>query len=205
MTQSASGPAQPEPLDGTQSSDAELALAARLATGDVDAFDEAFRLYLSPLCRYLARYVRSWDVAEDLAQTVFLQLWIRVRDQRLPPVRNIQAYLYNAGRCDALDYLKRRGVAERHAQVRPAVDTDTVGHIELADWDEETASRERIAALQRAVDALAPRQREVVLLRLKQLSYQEIAATLAISVKTVDGTLQRAFARLRSTLKQLIS
>lgn len=200
MTRSHSGLSQPEPPDVSSSPDDELVLAA----GDAGAFDEVFRTYLSPLCRYVARYVRSWDVAEDLAQGVFLQLWVRVREQRLPPVRNIQAYLYNAARCDALDYLKRQRVAARNAQVRPGTDGDTVAHIELANWDEEAASRERVAALQRAVDSLAPRQRQVVLLRLKQMSYQEIAMALSISVKTVDGTLQRAFARLRSTLRQFV-
>lgn len=184
-------------------SELERDLAARIADGDVAAFDEVFRVLLSPVVRYVHRYVRSWEVAEDLTQGVFLQLWVRLRQPELSPIRNVKAYLYNAARCDALDYLKRQRIEARHRHVSAAPDAHA--QIELAEWEEEAASRERIAALQRAVDTLPPRQREILLLRLKRATYQDIASTLNVSVKTVDSHLQRAFAALRSTLRQFLS
>lgn len=180
-------------------------LAARIAARDPGAFDDAFRAYFTPLCRYVHSYVRSWEVAEDLAQGAFVQLWVRMRQTELEPLRNVQAYLYSAARGDALDYLKHQRVEARHRQgyVAPSLTAD--GHIELAEWAAELASRERMAALQEAVDGLPPRQREIVLLRLEQTSYKDIAARLGLSVKTVEVHMHRAFTQLRQVLRQLLS
>lgn len=180
------------------------ALAERLAAGEPSALDDAFRAYFTPLRRYVHSYVRSWDIAEDIAQGVFVQLWVRIRQSELPMLRNVPSYLYNAARGDALDYLKHQKVEARHrASVVPSLMTH--GHIELAEWEAELASRERLAALQQAVDTLPPRQREIMLLRLEQVSYKEIAVRLHLSVNTVEVHVQRSFARLRQVLKQFLA
>ncbi len=72
---------------------------------------------------------------------------------------------------------------------------------ELADSAERAlARRETTAALQRAVDELPGRQREVVLLRWRGQSYEEIAVLLGITPKTVSVHLTRAFHTLRILL-----
>ncbi len=49
-----------------------------------------------------------------------------------------------------------------------------------------------------AIDQLPPKTREVLLMsRQQEKSYKEIAATLDISVKTVEGQMGRAFRLLR--------
>jgi RNA polymerase sigma-70 factor (ECF subfamily) len=70
--------------------------------------------------------------------------------------------------------------------------------------DQELAARETAAAIERAVDALSRRQREVLLLRWhQQASYDEIAETLGISPKTVAIHVGRAIQRLRELLAQV--
>ena len=59
------------------------------------------------------------------------------------------------------------------------------------------------ASLTRAVEALSPDHRAVILLReVHGLDYEEIAAALAISVGTVRSRLSRARAELRATLSE---
>lgn len=177
--------------------------AERLGSGgllDVATFERLFHEHLNPLTRFVYSYVKSWDVAEDLVHDVFLQLWLRHRT--LEPVRDFAAYLYTIARYDALDYLRHDGIEARHR----AAPTYQVDVILPASPEHELLASEVTAVLQRAVDSLPERQRDAVLLRwTRQASYQEIAATLGISPKTVDAHLQRAMARLRKILPRLLS
>lgn len=71
------------------------------------------------------------------------------------------------------------------------------------DPDQELTDRETAAAIHQAVGTLPPRQRQVLLLRWQQqASYDEIAASLGISAKTVAVHLGRAIQRLREILAQ---
>jgi RNA polymerase sigma-70 factor (ECF subfamily) len=80
----------------------------------------------------------------------------------------------------------------------------THGAVMPADPDQEFAANEMATTIQRAVEALPRRQREVLLLRWQQqASYDEIAETLGISPKTVAVHLGRALERLRELLAQV--
>ena len=73
-----------------------------------------------------------------------------------------------------------------------------------ADPHQEFAANETAAAIQRAVETLPRRQREVLLLRWqRQASYDEIAQTLGISPKTVAIHVGRAIQHLREMLAQV--
>src|SRR4051812_27428509 len=52
-------------------------LLARVRERDAGAFEILFRRYREPVCRHLAHLVRDENAADDLAQEVFLRLWIR--------------------------------------------------------------------------------------------------------------------------------
>ena len=70
------------------------------------------------------------------------------------------------------------------------------------DPEHETLAREREAALRTALRSLASAYRETVILRdVEGLSYEEIAATLEISVGTVKSRLSRGRMELRRKLE----
>jgi RNA polymerase sigma-70 factor (ECF subfamily) len=72
---------------------------------------------------------------------------------------------------------------------------------EAPDPQEELTSQETAAAIQRAVDSLPPRQREILQLRWqRQASYDKIAQALGISPKTVAVHISRALQHLREML-----
>lgn len=62
-------------------------------------------------------------------------------------------------------------------------------------------SRAEVSLLYDAIEGLAPRQREVILQRLKYLSRKAIAASLGVSIRTVDRDIQKARQALRTTLQ----
>jgi RNA polymerase sigma-70 factor (family 1) len=179
------------------------ALVARIRLGDAAAFRALFERFFEPLHRYALRLLRSREDAEDVVHDVFLRLW-RQRD-RLEPARDVRAYLYAAARNGALDRLRRRrleeGWSEGGAPPRASADgAATEAEVESAIESEETAE-----AIRRAVEALPPRQREIILLRWRrQMSYAEIAAELRIAEKTVGIHVGRALRRLRATLAWML-
>jgi RNA polymerase sigma-70 factor (ECF subfamily) len=157
------------------------------------ALGRVFELHFDELYRFAYRYVRSAETAKDLVNESFFRLW-RQRAQVDLGAPTARSYLYTTVRYLALDHLRRRRVQERwQGEDQSAGPT--------CDPSQELIDRETTAAIQDAVNALPPRQREVLQLRWKQqASYGEIAKTLGISPKTVAIHLGRAFQRLRALL-----
>jgi RNA polymerase sigma factor (sigma-70 family) len=72
----------------------------------------------------------------------------------------------------------------------------------LAEEGEDTDDLQ--AVVQRALETLSPRQREIVLLRWKrQLTYEQIGAELGIAPGTVSAHMQRAIGQLKLLLPRL--
>jgi len=159
-----------------------------------DAFEALFRRHHAPLCGFAYRYVRSREVAEEIVQEVFLDVWERWNPNAVE--RYTKAYLFAAVRNAAMSYLRHLGVVERGETEtielfsRPAITADgELGAAELA------------AVLERAIGKLPERCRLVLTLSREQgLTYSEIARLLEISVKTVEMQMGRAYKALRKHL-----
>jgi RNA polymerase sigma-70 factor (ECF subfamily) len=158
------------------------------------AWESAFAAHYVGLCEYVLRFVGTAEAVQDLVQDLFLHLW----DTRGPRdvVRLTAPYLYVAARNRALKYLRHRHVAE--------------GWVERAAREEPLTARspedrcledELEGVVQRAIADLPDRCREIFLLRRRdQRSYQEIAASLQVSLGTVKSQMWRATVRLKQTL-----
>ncbi len=190
-------PNGPEPGDDVGETEGHEDTAARdelLDAEDVEAFKRLFDTHFEPLYRYALRYLRSAEEARDVVHDVFLQVW-RHRE-RIGLERDLRTYLYATTRNHAIDRLKRRKVENRFRERREEA-------VEQADSDAESEleTRELAATIQRAIDTLPPRQREVLRLRWQQhLTYDEIAKALNISPKTVAIHLSRGLQHLREAL-----
>jgi len=159
------------------------------------AWESAFTAHYVGLCEYVLRLVGSAEAAQDLVQDLFLYLW----DTRGPrdAVRLTQPYLYVAARNRALKYLRHRRVAaawiERAAGEEPPAATESP--------EDSCLQSELDRAVERAIAGLPSRCREVFLLRRRrQYSYQEIAASLHLSLGTVKSHMWRATVQLKKTL-----
>lgn len=166
------------------------------------AFGRLFALHFDELYRFGYRYVRSEETAKDLVDEAFLRLWTH-RSQVELNAEHARSYLYTTVRYQALDHLRRRSVEERWRTAYAAPSITGEAAALASDPDQELAATETAAAIQQAVDALPPRQRQVILLRWQQrASYDQIAESLGISPKTVAVHLGRAIQRLREILAE---
>lgn len=171
--------------------DAEI--LAGLRRGDTSAFDTIFRDWYPRLVLISDRIVGERQVAEDLAQEVFLELWRR--RETLALETTVHAYLLQSVRNRSLNHL-------RHVQVRRKSVADVVemsGSSTPA--DAETVAGELAVAIQEAMSSLTPRCREVFQLsRERGLKYSEIATQLGVSVKAVEAQMGKALRTMREHL-----
>ena len=175
-----------------------VAEVARVRGGDPAAFEIIFRTFAIPLAAFAYRHVRSRDTAGELVQDVFYRLWRGRASWHVEG--SLQAYLYRAVRNRIADFLKHERVAQRWAQqsLREHQSRQEGGASSTLD---ELESAERTTALERVLDELPERRRQVFLLRWKEgKSYQEIARLLGVSIKTVENQMNHALRTLRSRL-----
>jgi RNA polymerase sigma factor (sigma-70 family) len=144
------------------------------------------------LCRGL---LRNADDAEDAAQQTFLSAhgaFLRGAEPRDPA-----AWLATIARNECLARIR-----ERMRSPLPVAHADTA--VSSSDPVLEATRRADMAALWRAVGALAPQQREAMLLReFGGLSYDELAVALGVSIPAVESLLFRARTKLRLELKAI--
>jgi RNA polymerase sigma-70 factor (family 1) len=167
------------------------------------AFRSIFELHFESLYRFVYRYVQSAEPAKDLVHEAFLRLW-RQRAQVDLGSASAKSYLFTIARYQSLDHLRRRRVEQRWQRQYADPVMAEGGAVLAADPHQEFTANEIAAAIQRAVETLPRRQREVLLLRWqRQASYDEIAQTLGISPKTVAIHVGRAIQHLREMLAQV--
>jgi RNA polymerase sigma-70 factor (ECF subfamily) len=160
----------------------------RFRDGDPAAFDALFHRYAPRLVSFLARMVREKERAEELAQEAFMRV-VLARDRYQPRAR-FSTWIFGIASNLALNDLARahrsreqrgsEGAAERIADPSPLP-------------DESLEARRKLLWLEEALAKLPARQRAALLLRADQgLSYEEIAAALETSAKSVKSLIHRA-------------
>ena len=150
------------------------------------------------LKRYLRRFSRSREAADDLAQEAFLRAFAAEANQK---IETPKAFLFKVAKNLALNELARQSAAA----------TEPLGDFEGQEVLEDNSqaavedvvdSRERVRLLARAIAALPPQCAKVFILRKMQgLSQKEIAARLNISVRTVENHVALGLLRCRAYMR----
>jgi RNA polymerase sigma-70 factor (ECF subfamily) len=165
---------------------------AQSAGADQDAaFREFDRCFRPRLLRYFRAASFSQEDSEDLVQKTLLRVFQgigRVREEE-----KLLGWLFTVARNVKNTAFER--------QPPRAVPLEAVP--EPPDTRKMNDSEQRIEAIWRAVEALPPRQRQCLPLQVRDgLSYEEIAATLRLSVNTVRNHLAAAKESLRRMLQE---
>jgi RNA polymerase sigma-70 factor (ECF subfamily) len=183
-----------------QQSDAEL-LRLMLA-GDEDAFTALYRRRQGGVYRFALQMSGSEALAEDVAQETFMVL---MRDGgNFDPARgSVAAYLYGIARNHVLRAFDReRSLVRFDAEAEDEGEAPHERLITRQDPLGDLARGEMVEKLRRAVLALPPHYREVVVLcELHEMSYAEAAEALCCVVGTVRSRLHRARAMLTEKMR----
>ncbi len=161
-------------------------------SGDVDRL---FRAYHQPLVRYLTRRLGDRDWAEEVAQETFL------RALRQDHIEHERAWLFAVATNLVRDAGRREERRRRHLTLLAAEEREREQEMPDVSGLERA---EQAAFARAALDQLAERDRSALLMREEGLDYQEIAAALDLSPKSVGTTLARARRRLAESYESLL-
>jgi RNA polymerase sigma-70 factor (ECF subfamily) len=186
----------------TDCSDEEL--LAQFCMGQTEAFGALVKRYEKELFGYLLRYLGDRNLADDVFQNTFLQLYTKIGTYEAgKPVR---PWLYTIATHQAIDALRRNG---RHPTVSldqgksQATDGQISALVELIEARgtsplDQLQGEERRQRVRAGVDRLPDFLRQVVILAYYQgLKYREIADILGVPVGTVKSRLHAALIKLQ--------
>jgi RNA polymerase sigma-70 factor (ECF subfamily) len=165
---------------------------ARAQRGDAAAFSKLMARYQDRIYRFLVRLTRSQDDALELTQETFLSAYQALARWR--PDARFTTWLFRIARNQAIDWLRRNRRVE-------FVALDEEQDLRVADPaptpDATLQTVQRLRALERALARLSTEHREILLLReIEDMSYDDIADVLDISLGAVKSRIARARARL---------
>ncbi|MFR7877591.1 MAG: sigma-70 family RNA polymerase sigma factor, partial [Butyricimonas paravirosa] len=86
----------------------------RLNSRDHEAFKQLFREYFQDIAYYSSKILKDTDVAEDVAQDVFIRLW--EKENHFENYLALKSYLYLSARNSCLNYIKHHNIVLEHAQ-----------------------------------------------------------------------------------------
>jgi RNA polymerase sigma-70 factor (ECF subfamily) len=190
----------PDPTRDHPETDEQL--LEQLRAGKREAFGPLVRRYERELYGYLRRYLGDDDLADDVFQNTFVQVFLKIA--QFEPGRAARPWLYAIATNQAIDALRRKSRrADRRAdaaaldeegeprplyELLPAADAAPPDHADAA---------EQRRLVRAAVDRLPELLRQVVLLTYFQgMKYKDAADVLGIPVGTVKSRLHAALAKL---------
>lgn len=170
----------------------ERRLLKSLREGDQSAFDAIFRKYAPELHRFSLSKSCDARQAEEIVQETFMKVW-ELRRQ-IDPDRNFASWLITIAKHKIYNSFRRRVLEIKwNMAAAEQVDTATVeGQLQLDDLRR---------LLLGGIDRLAPRQREILLLKSQGMSNDEIAEQLSIPKKVVENNIYKAYRQLRIDLE----
>jgi len=195
------------PPDVRLVSGGETQFIERLRAGETAAFDRLVHERSGEVYALLYRLTEDPEEARDLTQETFLRVFQSI--DRFRGDADLKTWIYRIALNQARNrwrwWRRRRRDATVSLDASPAGSTAQPLDAQLRDRgagpEQETLRREREAVLRRALRSLGGAYREVVVLRdVEGFTYEEIAATLEISIGTVKSRLSRGRQELRRKL-----
>ena len=161
------------------------------------AMELMFKKYYAFLAKILIRVIPDENLAEDLAQDVFMDVW-RKRDT-ININTSLKAYLRRAAVNKALNYIRDRKIRWEEEDKQPELASKLVAVTDQLEADELQT------LIDQSIDELPERCRAVFSLsRFEDMTYQEIADELNISIKTVENQVSKALKMLRISLAKYL-
>lgn len=159
--------------------------------GNEKAFECIMDKYMEKLIYFINSFVKNIDVAEDLAQDVFVYILINKNDYNSK--YQLKTYLFTIGKCRALNYIKKE------KRLVP-LDESYYG-TQNEEIEDIIFKNEKIQYLKNIINKLESSQSRVIFLAdIEELSYNDICKILDMSLPKVKSLIHRG----RKKLKELL-
>jgi RNA polymerase sigma-70 factor, ECF subfamily len=195
--------ANPHRLPSTVAREDEHLLVAAAKKGDTKAFEELVSRYERKIFRLTMNITRNREDAEDAMQDAFMKSYSHLKD--FEGDSRFYTWLVRIAANEALMRLRKRRPNQVSLDEPIAGEEQDLIPREIEDWgpkpDQRFAQTEMHEILSDVIDKLEPDFRTVFVLRdMEELSTEETAKALGISVPAVKSRLLRARLKLRQRL-----
>lgn len=172
-------------------------LIKELNKGNVQAFDEIYKLYSQRVYLFALSIAEDSTDAEDVVQEVFIKIWEKRFD--LTTTGSFASLLFTITKNSLLNNIRKSNTHLAFIEYKKQNTASSNSNLE-----DEIHGRELESIYQKAIDCLSPRKREVFILYNKEhLSYIEIAEKLGISPKTVRNQVDNATSEIREFISKM--
>ena len=157
------------------------------------AFKQLYQDYYIRVVTFITGIIKKHDIAKDLAQDVFVNLWLNRKT--LDATRSLQDYIFVSSRNAAINYLKKEMVFSSEP-LEAQADVSTGNTVE------DILFAKEIALLIEMVVSEMPEQRQRIyrMSREEGMSNEEIAGRLGISKRSVENQVSLALKEIRQAV-----
>ena len=192
-------------VQGEEEVHPDVALVARAKDGDTAAFEQLVRQYERQIFRIAQHITQNREDAEDIVQDAFLKAYQKL--EQFQGNSKFYTWLVRIAVNESLMRLRKRRTAKT-VSIDEDIETEE-GSMprDLADWgpdpEQMYGQSELAEILRKTIQGLPPGFRTVFVLRdVENLSTEETAETLGLSVPAVKSRLLRARLQLRERLSR---
>ena len=174
---------------------ADEEILTMLSNGNQKSVDLLFDNYYTYLCNVIYRVINDAGYAEDIVQEIFSDIWRKRESINIQS--SLRAYLRRAAVNRSLNHIrKQRMKFDENEEAIVDIESDTI------DGQKEMEKDELEKRIHDCIDSLPPKCKLVFSMsRFENMSYQEIADHLDISIKTVENQISKALRILRATVQ----
>lgn len=165
--------------------------------GDSEAFGNIYKLYFTPIYRYIFLRIQKKEETEDLVQVVFLKVYRNInnyQERKVPPL----AYFFTVARNTVIDYWRKQKETNNEGTEKIPVELEKSSGNPL----QIVQNKEIYKTIRAAIKQLSEEQQEVIILKfINEMRNEEIAKILDKSEQAIRQLQCRALKILRKILK----
>lgn len=166
--------------------------------GESDCFDELVILYRKPLTLFLMSFVKSYNICEELAQDVFVE--ILLHKERYKIGQGLKTFLFTIGRNKAVDYIRKN---KRNFFVENIEDLANHASVIEDEMLDNYLKNEMSEALHKAIGELNDDyKRAIWLIDFEELTYKETADIFHKTLPQIKILIFRARKALKAKLER---
>lgn len=160
--------------------------------GNKNSFESIVIRHKDNIIYFLQRYVKNIDIAEDLAQDVFV--YILIHKDKYDFKYSLKTYLYIIAKSKALNFIKKE---------QKITQLDLEKYSDLEELEEKVFYNERARNLKNTIRKLKPEYQSAIFLAdIEELTYKEIAKILNKNAGQVKVLIHRARKALSEILRK---
>lgn len=169
-------------------------LLAGLKEGNKKVFTRIYQKYSDGLFSFAFKYVKDYDLAEDILQQVFLLLW--KSHETISITRDLGGYLFKMTKNTVL-----KEIQEQNQRVMDAYELEFYYQQGNEKADDNNITERRLTAIYRMIDKLPEKTKAVFLMKINEnLDDKAIAEKMGLSLQTVKNHYTQALKFMRRHL-----